>query len=48
MDDGGSGFLILGLVDPHGLEGGEGAEDGSSDPDEEFPLSRSNNLDLHG
>ena len=48
MNDSGSGFLILGFVDPHGLEGGKGAEDGSSDPDQEFPLSRGNNLDLHG
>ena len=29
VDDGGSGFVVLGLGDPHGLEGGEGGEDGT-------------------
>ena len=48
MDDGGSGLLVLGLGDPHGLEGGERAENGSSDPDQELPLCGCDDLDLHG
>lgn len=48
MDDGGSGLLVLGLGDPHGLEGGERAEDGSSDPNQELPLCGGDDLDLHG
>jgi hypothetical protein len=48
VDDGGSGLLVLGLGDPHGLEGGERAENGSSDPDQELPLSGCDDLDLHG
>jgi hypothetical protein len=48
VDDGGAGLLVLGLGDPHGLEGGEGGEDGASDPDEEIPLGGGNDLDLHG
>lgn len=48
MDDGGAGLLILCLGDPHGLEGGEGTEDGASNPDEELPLGGGEDLDLHG
>ena len=48
MDDGGAGFLIFALGDPHGLEGGKGAEDGASDPDQELSFGRGDNLDLHG
>ncbi len=48
MYNGGTGFLILLLGDPHGLEGGEGTEDGASDPDEELALGRGDDLDLHG
>lgn len=48
VDDGGASLLILGLGDPHGLEGGQRGQDGSSDPDEELPLGRGNDLDLHG
>ena len=48
MDDGRTGLVVLLLGDPHVLEGGEGGQDGSSDPDGEFPLRRSHNLDLHG
>ena len=48
MDNAGTRFVIFLLGDPHLLEGGEGSEDGSSDPDGVFPLWRSNDLDLHG
>ena len=48
VDNGGSSFLIFLFGDPHSLEGWQWAEDRSSDPDQEFPLSRSNDLDLHG
>ena len=48
VDDGGSGFVVLGLGDPHSLEGGEGGEDGATDPDGVLPLWGSDDLDLHG
>merc|ERR1712176_1628038 len=48
VDDAGTRFVVLLLGDPHLLEGGEGCQDGSSDPDGVFPLGRSNDLDLHG
>ena len=41
-------LLIFCLGDPHGLEGGERAENGSSDPDQELPLCGCDDLDLHG
>jgi len=44
----GSGLVVLLFGDPHGLEGGEGGQDGASDPDQELPLSGRDNLDLHG
>merc|ERR1712130_596379 len=34
--------------DPHLLEGGQGGQDGSSDPDGVLPLGRSDDLDLDG
>ena len=34
-DNRGAGFVIL-LADPHLLEGGEGGEDGTTDPDEDI------------
>merc|ERR1712080_535719 len=40
--------VVLLLGDPHLLEGGEGSQDGSSDPDGVLPLRRSNDLDLDG
>ena len=46
MDDGGTGLVVLLLADPHGLEGGEGGEDGSADPDGVLALGRGHNLDL--
>lgn len=48
VDDGGARLVILGLGDPHLLEGGEGGEDGTTDPDGVLALWGSNNLDLHG
>ncbi len=48
VDDGGAGLVVLLLGDPHLLEGGEGGQDGASDPDRVLPLRGSNDLDLHG
>merc|ERR1712168_1207955 len=48
VDDGWARFVVFLLADPHLLEGGERSQDGSSDPDEVFPLWWSNDLDLHG
>merc|ERR1712203_1086334 len=47
VHDGGAGLIVLLLGDPHLLEGGEGGQDGSSDPDRVLPLGRSDDLDLH-
>merc|ERR1712038_615615 len=38
VDDGGAALVVLLLGDPHLLEGGEGSQDGSSDPDGVLPL----------
>merc|ERR1711878_168214 len=48
VDDGGTGLVVLLLGDPHGLEGGEGGQDGATDPDGVLPLWWSNDLDLDG
>merc|ERR1719454_2157886 len=48
MDDGGAALVVLLLGDPHLLEGGEGGQDGSSDPDGVLPLRGSDDLDLDG
>jgi len=48
VDDRGTRFIVLLLGDPHLLEGGEGGQDGTSDPDGVLPLGRSDDLDLHG
>ena len=48
MDDGGAGLVVLLLADPHGLEGGEGGEDGTSDPDGVLALGGCHDLDLDG
>ena len=48
VDDGWSGFIILLLGDPHLLEGGQGSQEGSTDPDRVLALGWSNNLDLRG
>ena len=48
VDDGGTALVVLLLGDPHLLEGGEGGEDGASDPDGVLPLGGSDDLDLDG
>merc|ERR1712112_539117 len=48
VHDGGAALVVLLLGDPHLLEGGEGSQDGSSDPDGVLPIRRSNDLDLDG
>ena len=48
VDNGGTCLVILLLGDPHLLEGGQGSQDGATDPDRVLPLRRSNDLDLHG
>merc|ERR1711870_45618 len=48
VDNGWAALIVFLFGDPHLLEGGEGRQDGSSDPDGVFPLRWSNNLDLNG
>merc|ERR1719221_1627158 len=48
VNNGWTAFIIFLLGDPHLLEGGEGRQDGASDPDGIFPLRWSNDLDLNG
>merc|ERR1719438_178312 len=48
VDDSGAALVVLLLGDPHLQEGGEGGQDGSSDPDRVLPLRGSDNLDLDG
>merc|ERR1712241_206917 len=48
VDNGWAAFVVFLLGDPHLLEGGEGSQDGSSDPYGVFSFWWSNNLDLDG
>ena len=48
MHNGGARLVVLLLGDPHLLEGGEGGQDGASDPDGVLPLGGSDDLDLDG
>ena len=48
MDNGWAAFVVFLLGDPHLLEGGEGSQDGSSDPYGVFSFWWSNDLDLDG
>merc|ERR1719309_1070484 len=48
VDNAGAGLVVLVLGDPHGLEGGQRGQDGTTDPDGVLPLGRSNDLDLQG
>lgn len=48
VDNSWAGFVILLLGDPHLLEGGQGGQDGTTDPDGVFSLRWSNDLDLNG
>merc|ERR1712037_515677 len=47
VDDGGAALVVLLLGDPHLLEGGEGSQDGASDPDGVLPLWGGGDLLLH-
>merc|ERR1711990_232044 len=48
VDDGGAALVVLLLGDPHLLEGGQGGQDGASDPDGVLPLGGGDDLDLDG
>uniref|UniRef100_A0AAG5DIC6 Uncharacterized protein n=1 Tax=Anopheles atroparvus TaxID=41427 RepID=A0AAG5DIC6_ANOAO len=48
VDDSGAGFVVLLLGDPHGLEGRQRGQDGSTDPDGVLALWGSDDLDLDG
>merc|ERR1712063_72127 len=48
VDNGWAALVVLLLGDPHLLEGGEGSQNGSSDPDGVLPLWGSDDLDLDG
>merc|ERR1719361_2403762 len=48
VDNGWAALVVLLLGDPHLLEGGQGSQDGSSDPDGVLSLGRSDDLDLDG
>ena len=48
MHNGWTGLIVLGLADPHLLEGRERSQDGSSNPDRVFSLWWGDDLDLHG
>jgi len=44
VDNGGAGLIVLLLADPHLLEGGQGSQDGATDPDGVLPLRWSDDL----
>ena len=48
VNNGWAAFIVFLLGDPHLLEGGEGRQDGATNPDGVFPLWWSNDLDLNG
>jgi hypothetical protein len=48
VNDAGTALVVLLLGDPHLLEGRQGSENGTTDPDGVLALGRSNDLDLHG
>jgi len=48
VDNAGAGFVVLLLRNPHLLEGGQGGQDGATDPDGVFALRGSDDLDLDG
>jgi len=48
VDNGWSCLVVLGLGDPHGLEGGEGSQNGATNPDRVLSLWWRDDLDLHG
>merc|ERR1719259_1394333 len=48
VNNSGARLVVLFLGDPHGLECGEGGQDGATDPDGVFALRGRNDLDLDG
>jgi hypothetical protein len=48
VDNGGTRLVVFLFGDPHLLEGGQGGQDGTADPDGIFALGRCDDLDLHG
>jgi len=48
VDNGWSCLVVLLLGDPHSLEGGEGSQDGATNPDRVLSLWWGDDLDLHG
>jgi hypothetical protein len=48
VDDGWSCLVVFLFGDPHSLEGGEGSQDGATNPDGVFPFWWGDDLDLHG
>lgn len=47
VNDGGTALVVLLLGDPHLLEGGQGGQNRTTDPDRVLSLRRGNDLDLH-
>lgn len=45
VDNAGACLVVLLLGDPHLLEGGQGSQDGATDPDGVLPLGGSNDLE---
>lgn len=48
VDNSRTGFVVFLFGDPHLLEGRQGSQDGSTDPDGVFPFWGSDDLDLDG
>lgn len=48
VNDGRSALVVLLLRDPHLLEGRQGGQDGTTDPDGVFSLGGCDDLDTHG
>jgi hypothetical protein len=48
MNDRGTSLIVLFLGAPHALEGAEGGQDRTSDPDRVLALRRCDDLDLSG
>lgn len=48
MDDGWSAFVVFLFADPHLLEGGQGGQDGATDPDRILTLRGRDDFDFHG
>jgi len=48
VDNGWTCFVVFLFGDPHSLEGGEGGQDGTTNPDGVFPFWWGDDLDFHG